>query len=63
MQGDNILMLQFFHQRYLANRRARRPFFGVEVNFFQGNVLARLAVAPFEDLIDVNMCDKAGARK
>jgi hypothetical protein len=44
-------MLEFFHQRDLADGGGWRAFFGVEVDFLQGDELAGLAVAAFEDLV------------
>jgi hypothetical protein len=43
-------MLEFFHQRDLADGGGGSAFFGVEVDFLQGDELAGLAVAAFEDL-------------
>ena len=44
-------MLEFFHQRDLADGGRGRAFFGVKVDFLQGDELAGLAVAAFEDLV------------
>ena len=43
-------MLELFHERDLADGGRGGAFFGVEVDFFQGDELAGLAVAAFEYL-------------
>ncbi len=43
-------MFELFHQRDLADGRGRGAFFAVEVDFFERNEFARLAVPSFEDL-------------
>ena len=39
VEADNVDVLEFFHERYLADRGRRGAFFGVEVNFFQRHYL------------------------
>ena len=51
MQGDYVVMFELFHKGDFADRGARGAFFAVEVDFFQGNELACLTVAAFEDLV------------
>jgi hypothetical protein len=46
-------MLKFFHQGDLSDGSGGSSFFGVKVDLFQGDELAGLAVAAFEDLISV----------
>ena len=48
---DYIVVLEFFHEGDLADSSGRGAFFGVEVDFFQGDELAGLAVAAFENLV------------
>lgn len=50
VEGDNVFVFELLHKRYLSNGGTGSALFGVEVDFFQGNELARLAIAAFEDL-------------
>lgn len=50
VKGDYVLVLELFHQRYLADGGRWSAFFTVEVDLLQGDEFARLSVAAFEDL-------------
>ena len=50
MQGYYVLMFELFHKRDFADGGAGGAFFAVEVNFFQSDKFACLAVTPFKDL-------------
>ena len=50
MEGDNVFVLQLFHERDLADSRRRCAFFRVQMNFLECDKLARLAIAPLENL-------------
>ncbi len=50
VEGDDVFMFELFHKRDLADGGGGGAFFGVKVDFFEGNELARLAVTAFEDL-------------
>jgi hypothetical protein len=49
VQSDNINMLEFFHERDLANSGRGCAFFRVEVNFFERNNLIGGARASLEN--------------
>lgn len=48
VEGDDVFMLELFHERDFANGGGRCAFFAVEVDFFEGDEFAGLAVAAFE---------------
>jgi hypothetical protein len=50
VEADNVLVLELLHKRDFADRSAGRALFAVEVDFFEGDEVAGLAVAAFEDL-------------
>ena len=51
MKGDDILMLELFHQRDLTNRGGWCAFFGIEMDFLERHQFAGLTISPFENLI------------
>ena len=59
VQGDDVFVFELFHQRDLADRRRGRAFFGVEVDLFERDEFAGLAVAPFEDLNGQSVAPRA----
>ena len=50
MEGNDVFVLEFFHQGDLADGGRGGAFFGIEVDLFERDELAGLAVAAFEDL-------------
>jgi hypothetical protein len=50
VQSDNVLVLQFLHERDFTNGGRRRAFFRVEVDFLESNEFASLTVPPLEYL-------------
>ena len=50
MQGNYIFVFELFHEGDFADGGAGRALFAVEVDLFQGDEFACLAVTPFEDL-------------
>ena len=56
VQSDNVLVLQFLHERDFTNGGRRRAFFRVEVDFLESNEFASLTVPPFEDLYRGWLC-------
>ncbi len=50
VEGDDVFMLEFFHERDFSDRRRWRALFRVQVDFFECDQVARLTVASFEDL-------------
>lgn len=50
VEGQDVFVLELFHQGDLADGGRRCAFFRVEVDFFEGDKLAGLAIAAFEDL-------------
>ena len=53
MQGYYVFMFELFHKRDFADGGAGGALFAVEVNFFQGDKFACLAVTPFKDLEEI----------
>ena len=49
-QGDYVLVLQLFHEGYLADGGARGAFFGIEVDLLERYEVASLAIPSFENL-------------
>ena len=60
VEGNDVFVFEFFHQGDLADGGRGGAFFGVEVDFFEGDELAGLAVAAFEDLGLVRGSQQAG---
>ena len=54
MQGNYVFVFELFHKRDFADGGARGALFAVEVNFFQGDEFACLAVTPFKDLEEIS---------
>ena len=50
VEGDDVVVLELLHQGYFADGGAGGAFFAVEVDFFEGDELAGLAIAAFENL-------------
>ena len=50
VEADNVLVLELLHKRDFADRSAGCALFAVEVDFFEGDEVAGLAVAAFEYL-------------
>lgn len=50
MQRNYIFVFELFHEGDFTDGGARGALFAVEVNLFQGDEFACLAVTPFEDL-------------
>ena len=50
VERNNVLVLELFHQRDLADRRRRCALLGVEVDLLEGDELTRLTVPTLEDL-------------
>ena len=50
VQGYYVFVFELFHKRDFADGGAGGALFAVEVNFFQSNEFACLAVTPFKDL-------------
>lgn len=50
VEGDDVFVLELFHQGDLADGRGWSALFRVEVYFLEGNELARLSISAFEDL-------------
>ena len=50
VERHNVFMFQFFHEGDLAYGGGRGTFFGVEVDFFEGDEFPGLAIAAFEHL-------------
>ena len=50
VQGQDVFVLELFHERDFADGGARCAFFGIEMDFFEGDKFAGLAVAAFENL-------------
>lgn len=48
VEGDDVFVLELFHERNLTDGGRRRSFFAVKVYFFQGDELAGLAISAFE---------------
>lgn len=51
MEAEDVLVVELFHERDLADRGRRCAFFCVEGDFFEGHELAGFGVAAFEDLV------------
>ena len=51
VQGDDVLVLELFHEGDFADGGARGAFFAVEVDFFERDEFAGLAVTAFEYLV------------
>ena len=51
VERDNVFVLELFHEGDFADGGGGGAFFAVEVDFFEGDELAGLAVAAFEDLV------------
>jgi len=60
VEQDNVLVLQLLHEGYLADGGGGRALFRVEVDFLEGDIFARLAVAALEDLRRVSQCGENG---
>ena len=50
VEGDDILVFEFFHERDFANGGARSTFLAVEMYFFECDKLTSLSITTFEDL-------------
>ena len=53
VQGYYVFVFELFHKRDFADSGARSALFAVQVNFFQGDEFACLAVASFKDLEEI----------
>ncbi len=51
MEGDDVFMLELFHEGNFTDGGAGRAFFAVEVDLFEGDEFASLPVATLEDLV------------
>ena len=49
VEGDDVFVLEFFHEGDFADGGGGGAFFAVEVDFFEGDEFTGLAVAAFED--------------
>lgn len=49
VEGDNVLVLELFHEGDFADGGGGGAFFAVEVDFFEGDEFAGLAVAALEN--------------
>ena len=54
VQGNYVFVFELFHKRDFADGGAGGTLFAVEVNFFQGDEFACLAITPFEDLEEIS---------
>ena len=61
VQGDDVFVLEFFHERDFADGGAGGAFFAVKVDFFEGDEFAGLAVAAFEDLDSRSVLEAMGS--
>ena len=51
VEGDDVFMLEFFHQTDLSDGSGRGALFGVEVDLFQSDQFASLSVSSFIHLV------------
>ena len=64
VQANDVLVLELFHEGNLADRGRGSALFGVEVDFLEGDQLAGLSVATFENLSrEINQRQNRYARK
>ena len=49
VEGDDVFVLELFHEGDFADGGRRGAFFAIEVDFFQSDEFAGLAVPAFED--------------
>jgi hypothetical protein len=62
VKANNILVLEFLHERNLADSCGWGAFFRIEVDLFQCHQLTSLSISTFEDL-GMSVAFKLGARK
>lgn len=56
MKGNDIFVFEFFYKGNFVDGCGGCVFFGVEVNFFEGDEFIGLVVVVFEDLNVVKWC-------
>ena len=54
VQGNYVFVFELFHKRDFADGGTGGALFAVEVNLFQSDEFACLAVTPFEDLEEIS---------
>lgn len=50
MEGDDVLVLELFHQRNLTDGGRRRALLGIQMDLLEGHQLTRLTISPFKNL-------------